>query len=265
MSSIRSRSALVAAAVFASSVMFIAPAVEAAIDVAKTPLSCGDACTWSVTVDGGTQNEPRWEGTFGADPQTGDLSLAEPRTWNDPNDPGAWVSINDVFGNIDPVLGFSVAANTGAIGKTFAFAFSMPVALSGPIAAHAEVGYTLTATSPAGAQIQPLFGKTVIAQEVDTSIGGLPPLDKGVNVGEIFSFVPGPATMQSMTYSASSVIAGSLAYDLMSVTVAFALSPDSNVGISGFVEQTPVPVPAAIWLLSGALVGLAAIRRRPPE
>jgi hypothetical protein len=48
----------------------------------------------------------------------------------------------------------------------------------------------------------------------------------------------------------------------MSVTIAFSLSADSSVGISGFVSQTPVPVPAAIWLFGSGLIGLAGIARR---
>ena len=48
-----------------------------------------------------------------------------------------WAGIDDISGNADPVLGFSVAANTGALGNTFAFTFSMPIALSGAIQAAA--------------------------------------------------------------------------------------------------------------------------------
>jgi hypothetical protein len=52
------------------------------------------------------------------------------------------------------------------------------------------------------------------------------------------------------------------AYDLMSVVLGFSLSANSNVGLSGSVQQNPVPLPAAAWLLGSAVLGLAGLSRR---
>ena len=48
----------------------------------------------------------------------------------------------------------------------------------------------------------------------------------------------------------------------MSVTVAFSLSPSSNVGISGFVPQIPVPEPGTASLLSLGILIVAVVARR---
>ena len=47
----------------------------------------------------------------------------------------------------------------------------------------------------------------------------------------------------------------------MSVIVAFGLTSQTGVGFSGFVEQTPVPIPAAAWLFASGLLGLWSVLR----
>ena len=109
--------------------------------------------------------------------------------------------------------------------------------------------------------IAPVVGSNIVtAFEVDTSVGGLPALNKGVDVGSTFFFNGGPTTMNSPVYTANSIFAGSLAYDLMTVKVDFSLSADSTVGMSGFVQQ--VPIPPAVWLFGSGLLGLVGIARR---
>ena len=214
----------------------------------------GQNCSITASIDG----EQVASGTYEIDPVTGDLSLSQSITGIVPN--GGHIYVTQVFGNADPILGFAVSASTLAAGNSFSVTFTLPIALAGTIAANSSVSYSLTGTTSAGAQIAPLLGSNVvIAQEVDTSIGGLSPLNKGVDVGNLFSFVGGPQTQNSPVYTASNSFVGNLAYDLMAVTVAFSLSPSSNVGISGFVQQV-VPEPAAIVLLG--LVALVLVRRR---
>ncbi len=216
-------------------------------------------CGFTVSVGEGDQMQSG-SGFYTIDAKTGDLTITEAVTVVGLN--GELAQVGGIWGNADPILGFNASAGTGVTGGTFSYTFYLPIALSGPLAADSSVSYSLTSQTAAGAQIAPLFGKTVIAQEVDTSVGGLSPLNKGVDVGNTFFFLGGPQTQNSPVYTAASLLTGNAAYDLMSVTVAFSLSARSNVGLSGFVQQTVVPVPAAVWLFGSAAGLLAALRRR---
>jgi hypothetical protein len=226
--------------------------------MAGTVVPCDGHCTWSVEVDGVEVASD----SYTVDAASGNITLPSPVNVNLGG--GTWVALNGMSGNADPILGFNVSAGTGAVGKTFSFTFSLPIELSGPISATSSVSYSLTSLSSAGAQIDPLTGHVVAAQEVDTTVGGLPPLNKGVDVGPRFFFFGGPQTQNSPIYTASSTLVGDLAYDLMSVTVAFSLSANSKVGASGFVQQVPapVPLPAAVWLLASGLLSLGGLARR---
>jgi hypothetical protein len=225
---------------------------NAAVD-AVVPCSVG-SCTYSITEGptSGTQTMIA-QGTYTVDPTTGAISLSKAVNWRDSSGDTASLGLS---GNTDPILGFSFAAGTGTVSDTFSLTLSMPIALSGQIDAQSQASYSLTGTTSAGAQIQPLSGTHVVtAQESSTLVGGPPPFNKGVDVGNAFSFT-GVGVQNSPVYSAQNMfaLAAGNQYNLMSVTIAFTLSANSNVGLSGFVEQTPVPLPPAVWLfLSGAL------------
>jgi len=237
-------------------------------------VQCGsDICSTGFTLDfNGTSGVGSGEILY--DAQTGDISVnLDPNsttgnvsidgnilTWTMGD--GSTIRIDSLSGNVDPVLLFSLGATTASTGGTFAFNFYLPIALEGPIDANSSVSYSLTSGTSAGAQIAPLFTNVVTAQEVDTSVGGLAPLNKGVDVGETFSFIGGPQTMNSKIFTASNSFTGDLNYDLMSVTIAFSLSADSAVGLSGFVSQTEVPVPAAVWLFGSGLLVLTGVSKR---
>jgi hypothetical protein len=175
---------------------------------------------------------------------------------------GTKISVDSLSGNADPILGFALGASTGVNGANISIAFNLPIALSGPISASSSVSYSLTSTTSAGAQISPFGGTNVVrAFEVDSSVGGIGPLNKGVDVGNTFFFLGGPQVQNSPVYTASNSFTGDLAYDLMGVQVSFTLSANSSVGISGFVSQTPVPVPAALWLFGSGLLGFIVISK----
>jgi hypothetical protein len=225
---------------------------------AGTIRDCGNQgalCAVTLSIDG-TQVA---SGSFQIDPSTG--ALIWPGTLTGTLGESVF-SVLNVSGNADPILGYATSASTGGSGSTFSVSFSLPIALSGLIDAQAQVSYSLTGTTAPGAQISPLFGHVAIAQEVDTSVGGLSPLNKGVDVGDTFFCTPGPCNSTSGTFSATNQFVGNLAYDLMSVTVAFSLSANSNVGLSGFVEQQPVPEPGTVSLLGLGLVTLTWVARR---
>lgn len=176
---------------------------------------------------------------------------------------GSTISVGSLSGNADPILGFGLGASTSLSGSTFGFTFNLPIALSGPINADSSVSYSLSSLSTEGAQIT-ANGNIVTASEVDTSIGGLGFLNKGVDVGNTFGFLSpgGPLTQNSAVFTASNSFTGNLAYDLMEVKVDFALTANSTVGISGFVQQVVVPIPPAVWLFGSGLLGLVGIARR---
>ena len=233
---------------------FAVPAFATGIDCSQG----GCTVQLQVTSNGTTTTG---SGSFTINPTTGAISLLTPISVADPADPLTHVYVSDVHGNADPILGFAASASTGLSGATFSVSFSLPIALSGTINANSSISYSLTGTTAPGAQIAPLFGHVLVAQEVDTSIGGLPPLNKGVDAGNTFACTPGPCTGNSPVFTASNSFVGNLAYDLMSATLAFSLSPSSQVGISGFVQQV-VPEPNTALLLVVGVVAVAWRARR---
>jgi len=227
----------------------------------------GAACSFTLSIDGNQVGSGFYD--IGAG---GVITLPSAVTFSLPNDPLSFITVNGLSGNADPTLGLQAAAGTGAIGHTYAFSFDLPISLNGPVAASSTIGYSLTALTGAGAQIAASIPghKVVFGQDVDTSVGGVGPLDKRVDAGETFivsPFAPTPInptrTAQSETFAASSLINVTPAYDTMNAIIAFGLSPNSTVGISGSMSQIVVPEPSSMALLfSGlGLVGWIARRR----
>ena len=214
-----------------------------------------DTCTWEISVDGSVV----MTGSYTSDADTGDISLLEPFTMQGPD---FTVSLTEMSGNIDPVLGFGLGAtNSSALPKTFAFAFSLPLGgLPVPINTASQLGTTLTAFTAAGGSVFPTLGGGKIVDSQDIAFSPFASVDKGVDIGNGLS-VASQTTATNIENASGSIIAGG-PYDLMSVVVAFGLTPNTGVGFSGFVEQTPVPVPAAVWLFGTGLIGLIAVARR---
>lgn len=173
--------------------------------------------------------------------------------------------LNSMSGNADPVLGFGLGASTGSASSSFSFLFNLPVAVGGLIRTDGITSYSLTSFSAGTASVSGLSGNKIVqAWNVDND-SVLTTLNQGVDVGDTYSHTaPSSAlyTTSSTTYSASNSIIGDLNYELLQVEVAFNLSAFSSVGISGAVTQTPVPVPAAGWLMISGLSFLTYSRRR---
>jgi len=212
-----------------------------------------DTCTWEISVDGVSV----MTGMYTADAD-GNISFGGTTISGD----GYTVSLDSMSGNIDPVLGFGLGAtNTSGGIKTFAFAFSLPLGgLSAPLNTTASLGTTLTAFTSAGGSVFATSGTGKIVDSQDIALSPFASVDKGVDIGA------GLSTSTMGTVVTSENAAGSISsggpFDLMSVVVAFGLTDNTGVGFSGYVEQTVVPVPAAIWLFGSGLLGLIGIARR---
>ena len=217
---------------------------------------CTDiTCTWDISVDG----QSVMSGSYVTDAD-GNISLANPVNVSGT---GYTVSLTEMSGNIDPVLGFGLGAtNSSATPKTFAFAFSLPLGgLPVPINTKSQLGTTLTAFTGEGGSVFPTLGGDKIVDSQDIAFSpNFTSVDKGVDIGAGLS-VTGQNTATNIENAAGSISTGG-PFDLMSVTVAFGLTAQTGVGMSGFVEQTPVPVPAAVWLFGSGLLGLVGIARR---
>ncbi len=226
----------------------------------------GENCSFSLDVDGKPLGTGRYN--IGSD---GTISLPSAVTFTLESDPNTFITVDTLSGNADPVLGLHASAGTGAIGHTFAFNFDLPINLNSSVTASSTIGYSLTALTGAGAQIAASVpGHSVLfAQDVDTSVGGLPSLDKHVDAGGTFKvdpFTPTPGaptrTEQSQTFSAVSTLNVTPAYDTMNAIIAFSLSPQSTVGISGSVSQVvPEPSSIALMLTGLGVIGWVARRR----
>ena len=191
---------------------------------AGTIAQCGaTSCSQSFTISAdGTQ----WgTGQLVYDAKTGEISLDTTNvkgnanvdstgaiTWNVGS--GNTATVSSLFGNADPILGFSLSASTGASGATFAFAFDLPIAISGPIITKASTNYSLTSVSGPGAEIKGIGGNKIVQSwDVDTTFGGIGSLNKNVDVGDDYLHFGSPVTSGSPVYTATSSIVGDLAYD----------------------------------------------------
>jgi len=223
---------------------------------AGTMSACGSGeCTWDISVDGVSV----MSGMYMADAD-GNIVLSNPPGVI-PGD-GYTVSLDSMYGNIDPLVGFGLGAtNTSGTYKTFAFAFSLPLGgLSVPINTAADLGTTLTAFTSAGGSVIPTSGTLKIVDSQDIVFSPFASVDKGVDIGGGLS-TGSQGTVLSHESATGSITTGG-PYDLMSVIVAFGLTDQTGVGFSGYVEQIAVPEPAAFWLVGPVLLGLVGIARR---
>jgi hypothetical protein len=244
----------------AATVALLAALATSTVHAGVIQSDCGPGnanCALSISV---TPNNGEITQTNSAFDLSESGNVVQPAQFSLYSNEGWQASLLSLSGNTDPILGFAVSANTGATGGTFSFAFSLPVTISGPVNAHAETSYTLTSLTSAGATVSPFLSFVATSKDIDSGSGAS--ISKGVDVGDTFSVPGGPATLSSPTYSATNSFVAGQTYDLMSVVVTFNLSKFSHVGITGFVEQTPVPEPSTYVLLVGGVVLIGFIAQR---
>ncbi len=216
-------------------------------------IPCDDPafCGWTVSVAG----EQVMQGAYSIDDE-GNISFGGFQM-SDPD--GDWaVSIGDIGGHVDPEIVFGVGAtNTSGGALTFAFAFNVPLGgFQGTIDTFAELGQTLSSASGSGGTtLFPTLGGGLIVDSQDIRFSPFDTMDKEVDVGDALFAADGTTVL---------VLDSASGYDVMAVTVAFGLSSDGGVGLSGRVRQTltVIPEPGIVTLGSIGLFGLWFAGRR---
>lgn len=189
------------------------------------------------------------------------FTLAQPLTFT--HSSGSTLIIQDAGAIPDPVLFFSASAmNLATVPLAYSFAINVPLTptLLGPIDSHAQLGITLTDGFSNGATVQPVVpGGSLLTSYDLFSNGSL--ISKNVDIGSLFSILGGTGTT---TFSANGQLTCGQPCVTMSAILSFTLTPQDAAGFSGRVVQTPVPLPAALWLFGGGLAGLAGwtVRRQ---
>jgi hypothetical protein len=203
------------------------------------------------------QATPAWR----YDPAEDLFTLAQPLTFT--HSSGSTLIVQDAGAIPDPVLFFSASAtNLSSIPLAYSFAFNVPLtpSLLGPINSHAELGITLTDGFNNGATVQPVVPGGSLLTSYDLFSNGSP-ISKNVDIGSLFSILSGTGTT---TFSANGQLTCGQPCVTMSAILSFTLTPQDAAGFSGRIVQTPVPLPAALWLFGGGLAGVAGwtIRRK---
>jgi hypothetical protein len=216
------------------------------------PATCG----WTITVD---DDEYAGQYTIDAD---GNISFGGFEASGD----GYAVTITGLSGHVDPELVFGVGAtNTSGVAKTFSFAFSVPLGgFVGTIDTFADLGQTLSSASGSGGTtLFPTLGGGLISDSQDIRFSPFSTVDKLVDVGDPLFAADGTTVLDLDSASGQIVLSGG-GYDLMSVVVAFGLSSNGGVGLSGHVRQTlaVIPEPGTVLLGSMGLLGLWFTGRR---
>jgi hypothetical protein len=186
-----------------------------------------------------------------------------PVTWTDPATGSSLTIGGGTWFDPDPVLAFSASAtnNTGAA-MLYSFSFNAPLLpnLVGPVTSHAELRVALTDGDHSGNSTTFVLPPTdFMLKSYDFSAAGVIP--KNVDVGPAYYY---DGVGLALYQATSSLVCGQPC-TTMSAQLSFFLSGHDTVGFSGLVEQTQVPLPAALYLFGSGIAGLwcfAGRRRR---
>lgn len=168
----------------------------------------------------------------------------------------------------DPhIIIFSSVRNLAPIDRTFSLSFLLPLAVPiTPASFHGgSIDATVTDTNGDASATLAEVGSGIYDGQIDgvstLSLLSIPTVPLGcggtgcsANAVDFFG-LPAAGTLGAS-------LPGGSALTSIGVNLDFVLSAGDTVTFSGLFEVVPVPVPAAIWLLGGSLVGLVVTRRR---
>ncbi len=239
-----------------------------------------DVAEWNVNTGQQLNTQTVMSGTYTSNPETGAIesimrdvngTLVPVTGWATENGTTTSgdayeVNISNVFGNVDPILGFAFSANNNSSNfLTYSFAFGLPLGgITAPINAESQLSGSLTTTTANGGSVFPTLGPNMlVATDINTT--NFQVINKGVDTGTTVTNTGIDNT--TFDFGTTNAVINNGTWDLMSVVVAFGLSPNTAVGMSGLVIQeeiTVVPLPAAVWFMSSGLLGLfgMSLRRR---
>ena len=219
----------------------------------------GNAVTVTPTLQASAHIGPRVGGTT----FTVGSGISGPSTVYFGNNPGTPTSFGNAegtglvsgSGKFDPFISFAASVIDLGAPSQFEFIFLVPLSpiLTGPVATHATLGITITASPDGPASIAAdLFPPTIMVSNIGTCAAG-------VDVGAGFSTPTSTTTVRSFDATGTfTPTAGCDSY--MLVDVSFTGTGNSAAySLTGLFEI--VPEPASAMILGTAILGLARLRK----
>jgi hypothetical protein len=195
------------------------------------------------------------------------FSVGDPATG--PATTDFFVELSGVL-NPDPFISWSIAANNNTAGTlAFLFGFTTPLipTVALPSVASSQISGGLTDGTGNGLALSPFGGN--LLQRVSLGAGAV---SAGVDSGP-GATMTGSGVVQTVDYSltptdpfgAGPAPAPAGSWNLLSTEIGFTLTgANDKIAMTGNAVLTPVPLPAAAWLLVGGLFGLVGVARRKP-
>jgi hypothetical protein len=177
------------------------------------------------------------------------------------------VEIRSGIMNPDPFITWSIAATNGtstSVGFLFGFTTPLSPTVTSPATARSQISGGMTDNSGDGLTLTPLAGSFL--QQVFLNGSTSAAVDSGPAAGITGNGSPqtaGYSLPGPLPYSAGPLLTPAGTFSTLTTQIGFNLSGLSdNVALSGNALLTPVPIPAAAWLLMSGIAGLAGLVRR---